>query len=142
MPNAKRNRVLPKKLGFFARFLNMSLYFNSVSQYTRCEIKSEVYFWKSVMTIQEFQNLIDRIYYSRDSERGVEGTFVWFTEEVGELAKEIRREQRDIERLRAEFADVFAWMSTLASLLGVDLTEAAKIYAAGCPKCESTPCDC
>ena len=44
------------------------------------------------MTIQEFQNLIERIYYNRDAERGVEGTFVWFTEEVGELAKEIRRE--------------------------------------------------
>ncbi len=94
------------------------------------------------MTIQEFQNLIERIYYNRDAERGVEGTFVWFTEEVGELAKEIRREHRDIERLRAEFADVFAWLSTLASLLGVDLTEAAKIYADGCPKCRSTPCDC
>ena len=79
------------------------------------------------MTIQEFQNLIERIYYNRDAERGVAGTFVWFTEEVGELAKEIRRAERDIERLRAEFADVFAWMSTLASLLGVDLTEAAKI---------------
>ena len=112
------------------------------SKYTRCEIKSEVYFWEPIMTIQEFQNLIERIYYDRDAERGVEGTFVWFTEEVGELAKEIRREQRDIERLRAEFADVFAWMSTLASLLGVDLTDAAKIYADGCPKCRSTPCSC
>ena len=87
MQNAKRNRVLKKKLGFFALFLNMSLYFKSVPQYTRCEIKSEVCFWKSVMTIQEFQNLIERIYYNRDAERGVEGTFVWFTEEVGELAK-------------------------------------------------------
>ena len=94
------------------------------------------------MTIQEFQNLIEQIYYDRDTERGVEGTFVWFTEEVGELAKEIRREERDLARLRAEFADVFAWLSTLASLLGVDLTEAAQIYAAGCPKCGSTPCDC
>ena len=94
------------------------------------------------MTIQEFQNLIERIYYNRDAERGVEGTFVWFTEEVGELAKEIRHEKRDMERLRAEFADVFAWLSTLASLLGVNLTEAARIYAEGCPKCGSIPCGC
>ena len=113
-----------------------------MAQYIRWASKSEAYFSKSLMTIQEFQKLIERIYYNRDAERGVEGTFVWFTEEVGELAKEIRREHRDIERLRAEFADVFAWMSTLASLLGVDLTEAAKIYADGCPKCRSTPCDC
>ena len=94
------------------------------------------------MTIREFQNLIEQIYYNRDAERGVDSSFVWFTEEVGELAKEIRREQRDMDRLRAEFADVFAWLSTLASLLGVDLTEAAEIYAAGCPKCQSTPCSC
>lgn len=94
------------------------------------------------MTIQEFQNLIERIYFDRDAKRGVDRTFVWFTEEVGELAKEIRREPRDIERLRAEFADVFAWLATLASLLNVDLVDAAQIYAAGCPKCRATPCAC
>lgn len=94
------------------------------------------------MTIQEFQNLIERIYFDRDAERGVDRTFVWFIEEVGELAKEIRLDPRDMERLRAEFADVFAWLSTLASLLGVDLTDAAQLYVDGCPKCRSTPCVC
>ena len=94
------------------------------------------------MTIREFQNLIEQIYFDRDAERGVDRTFVWFTEEVGELAKEIRREPRDMARLLAEFADVVAWLSTLASLLGIDLTDAAQIYANGCPKCQSTPCIC
>ena len=94
------------------------------------------------MTIQEFQNLIERIYFERDAGRGVDRTFVWFTEEVGELAKEIRREPQDGDRLREEFADVFAWLSTLASLLNVDLGDAARIYADGCPKCESVPCIC
>lgn len=94
------------------------------------------------MTVCEFQKLIERIYFDQDAARGVEGTFVWFTEEVGELAKEIRRDPRQTKRLRAEFADVFAWLATLANLLGVDLQEAAKIYAGGCPKCRSTPCGC
>ncbi len=94
------------------------------------------------MTIQEFQNLIEQIYFDRDAKRGVDRTFVWFVEEVGELAKEIRREPRDVERLRAEFADVLAWLSTLTSLLGIDLADAAQIYANGCPKCRSTPCVC
>ena len=94
------------------------------------------------MTIREFQNLIEQIYFDRDAKRGVDRTFVWLTEEVGELAKEIRREPRDIERLRAEFADVFAWLSTLASLLGIDAQDAAQIYANGCPKCQSTSCTC
>jgi NTP pyrophosphatase (non-canonical NTP hydrolase) len=94
------------------------------------------------MTIQEFQKKIEQTYFDRDAERGVDRTFVWFTEEVGELAKEVRREPRDRERLRSEFADVFAWLSTLASLLGIDLDDAAQIYADGCPKCGETPCVC
>ena len=94
------------------------------------------------MIIQEFQKLIEEIYFERDAQRGVEGTFVWFTEEVGELAREIRRQDRNMDRLRAEFADVFAWLSTLASLLRIDLQDAAQIYTSGCPKCLQTPCIC
>ena len=94
------------------------------------------------MTIQDFQKQIEAIYYTRDAARGVPLTFTWFVEEVGELAKEIRKQPHDIERLREEFADVFAWLVTLASLLGIDLEDAAHIYANGCPKCKTTPCSC
>lgn len=94
------------------------------------------------MTIQDFQKQIEAIYYTRDAERGVPLTFTWFVEEVGELAKEIRKEPQDMARLRAEFADVFAWLVTLASLLDIDLAEAAAIYATGCPKCNAVPCAC
>ena len=94
------------------------------------------------MTIEAFQKQIEAIYYERDAERGVPLTFTWFVEEVGELAKEIRKQPQDMERLREEFADVFAWLATLASLLGISLEDAAQIYAEGCPKCKNTPCDC
>ena len=94
------------------------------------------------MRIETFQKQIEAIYYARDAERGVPLTFTWLVEEVGELAKEIRKQPRDPTRLREEFADVFAWLATLASLLGVSLEDAAEIYAAGCPKCRATPCDC
>jgi NTP pyrophosphatase (non-canonical NTP hydrolase) len=91
--------------------------------------------------IGEFQKLIEAIYYERDSARGLAGTHMWFCEEVGELTRALRRGKR--EELTGEFADVFAWLSTLASIAGVDLEHAvAEKYGAGCPRCRSTPCDC
>jgi NTP pyrophosphatase (non-canonical NTP hydrolase) len=91
--------------------------------------------------IREFQKLIESIYFDKDSQRGLMGTFAWFVEEVGELSRELRA-GRDTAKLRAEFADVLAWLSTLASLAGVDLEEAAGKYGQGCPKCHRTPCVC
>jgi len=94
------------------------------------------------MKISEFQQLIENIYLDRDSQRGVDRNFVWFTEEVGELAREIRHQPRNKERLFEEFANVFAWLSTLASLLDIDLDKTVEMYASGCPKCGSIPCAC
>jgi NTP pyrophosphatase (non-canonical NTP hydrolase) len=93
------------------------------------------------MEIQEFQKLIERIYLERDSERGLAGTHMWFCEEVGELTRALRRGHQD--ELEGEFADVLAWLSTLASMAGIDLEAAArKKYARGCPRCEAEPCAC
>ena len=93
------------------------------------------------MHIGEFQRLIEAIYYERDSARGLAGTHMWFTEEVGELTRALRRNQR--EELEGEFADVLAWLATLASISGVDLERAARRkYAEGCPRCRKTPCAC
>jgi len=92
------------------------------------------------MQIREFQRLIEQIYFEKDSARGIEGTFRWFVEEVGELARAIRR--GDPTQLSEEFADVLAWLSTMSSICGVDLEEASRKYAAGCPKCAQIPCQC
>lgn len=93
------------------------------------------------MEIREFQRLIEEIYYARDSERGLEGTHMWFCEEVGELTRALRRGETG--ELAGEFADVLAWLSTLASISGVDLQDvAAAKYASGCPRCKATPCAC
>ncbi len=96
------------------------------------------------MTIAEFQKLIERIYFERDSARGSEKTFVWFIEEIGELAKALGRHDKvSPGNLAQEFADVLAWLTTLASLAEVDLEAAAKKkYGGGCPKCRSIPCAC
>ena len=93
------------------------------------------------MKIEEFQRKIEDIYFERDSARGLAGTHMWFCEEVGELTRALRRGHQD--ELEGEFADVLAWLSTLASIAGVDLTQAAlKKYGQGCPRCTSTPCAC
>lgn len=93
------------------------------------------------MEIAGFQKLIEAIYYERDSARGLAGTHMWFCEEVGELTRALRRDDR--EELEGEFADVLAWLSTMASIAGIDLEQAACAkYAKGCPRCEATPCSC
>ena len=93
------------------------------------------------MTVQEFQQQIEQIYFTKDAGRGWQETFIWFVEEVGELGRALRSEGR--EEIEAEFADVFAWLATLASIFEVDLEAAAvKKYGSGCPKCAHTPCTC
>jgi NTP pyrophosphatase (non-canonical NTP hydrolase) len=91
-------------------------------------------------TLRELQRAIEAAYLERDRRRGLGGTFLWFVEEVGELARALK--EGDPENLREEFGDVLAWLSTLASLSGVDLAAAAGPYLAGCPTCGGTPCAC
>jgi NTP pyrophosphatase (non-canonical NTP hydrolase) len=64
----------------------------------------------------------------------------WIAEEVGELAKAVRKGSRQ-DQLH-EFADVLAWVASLANQLDIDLDEAVERYARGCPRCGSIPCNC
>ena len=93
------------------------------------------------LTLAELQRLIADTYDAKDRQRGVEGTFMWFMEEVGELSAALRGGS-DAERA-AEFADVLAWLATLANIAGVDLEGAvAAKYGGGCPGCSQAPCVC
>ena len=92
------------------------------------------------MTITDFQRRIRDIYFDKDSRRGRDGTFRWLVEETGELARAMRKADRP--NLEEEFADVFAWLSSLATLEGIDMEAACAKYARGCPKCHRTPCAC
>lgn len=78
------------------------------------------------MKINEFQKWIDNRYGSRDRQRGTEATFMWFIEEVGELATALAG--NDFENKSEEFADVFAWLCTLANINDVDLEKACEKY--------------
>lgn len=78
------------------------------------------------MQISEFQELIARKYKKRDQERGVPRTFMWFVEEVGELATALA--SGDKVNTEEEFADVLAWLCTLANITDVDLEKACGKY--------------
>jgi len=81
------------------------------------------------MHISEFQQLISEKYKKRDLQRGVPATFMWFIEEVGELATALASNNE--QNRHEEFADVFAWLCTLANISGVDLEKACEKYTGG-----------
>ncbi len=95
----------------------------------------------STVTLDGFQQLIRQMYFEKDAARGVDGTFMWLMEEVGELAAALRSGTHE-ERL-GEFADVLAWLATIANVAGVDLGEAVtRKYGSGCPGCGRFVCSC
>jgi NTP pyrophosphatase (non-canonical NTP hydrolase) len=92
-------------------------------------------------TLGQFQTRIREMFGSKDAKRGIEGTFMWFMEEVGELSAALREGTK--EELALEFADVLAWLATLANIADIDLDAAIEAkYGKGCPKCVMTPCIC
>ena len=93
------------------------------------------------ITLGDFQQLIRDMYFEKDAARGIDGTFMWLIEEIGELAAVLRsgtkREQSE------EFADVLAWLATIANVSEVDLAAAVRDkYGSGCPGCGRLVCCC
>lgn len=87
------------------------------------------------LTIAGFQGLIRDKYFATDSARGTPATFMWFIEEVGELSTALANNApgksptpEERENLPEEFADVFAWLCTLANINGVDMEAALRKY--------------
>ena len=92
-------------------------------------------------TLAQLQQVIRDLYDAKDRQRGLGGTFMWFMEEVGELATALR--DGTTQGRAEEFADVLAWLATLANVAEVDLEEAVQAkYGAGCPGCGKSPCTC
>ena len=93
------------------------------------------------MHIHEFQKMMQRIYFHRDSKRGITGTFDLLTDEVKELAEALKTDNK--KALEDEFADVIAWLASLANVTNIDLEKATlNKYKNKCPKCGHSPCQC
>lgn len=84
------------------------------------------------LDLADFQKHIDARYGKVDRARGPAKTFLWLTEEFGELATAINTLEKSpadpaaLANLREEFADVIAWTCTLANVLDVDLAGALR----------------
>ena len=93
------------------------------------------------MHINEFQKMMWQLYFERDSERGTERTVDWLKDEVEELREALKK--GNVEAAKKEFADVFAWLASLANIVDINLEKAAiSKYHNKCPKCKLSPCDC
>ena len=85
--------------------------------------------------------MMHHLYFERDVERGKERTLEWLEEEVEELREAL--EEEDVKATEKEFADVFAWLASLANIVDINLEEAAlSKYSNKCPKCGLSPCNC
>jgi NTP pyrophosphatase (non-canonical NTP hydrolase) len=93
------------------------------------------------MHINEFQDMMRRLYFHKDFDRGVKGTYDWLVDETRELGEAL--EKGDKKEMESEFADVIAWLASLANVVNVDLQKATlDKYANVCPKCKRSPCQC
>lgn len=92
------------------------------------------------MQLDDFQQLMADTFGARDRARGIDATIAWLAEELGELARAVRKGTRD-EQLH-EVGDVLAWLASLTDQLGLSLDVAAARYESGCPHCHAMPCSC
>src|ERR1700688_483542 len=93
------------------------------------------------LTLTALQRIILQMYGEKDAARGDAATFLWLTEEFGELATALRSGTRD--ELASEMADVLAWLATLANIRGIELEEVfLRKYGQACPGCQAVPCVC
>jgi len=84
---------------------------------------------------------MSRIYFHRDSKRGMSGTYHRLVDEVKELGEALKTSDKKV--LENEFADVIAWLASLANIANIDLEKAAlNKYDNKCPKCRHMPCQC
>lgn len=89
------------------------------------------------VSIRHFQQLIKDRYFATDEARGTAATFLYLTEEFGELATALANNNKrsgtpptadERANLEEEFADVLAWLATLANINNVDLAATLEKY--------------
>ena len=95
------------------------------------------------MKISDFQDLLKELYLQNDLNRGVNSTFIWLIEEIGELATLLNSIDIDKKKVSEEIADIIAWTISIANILEIDIEKAlSDKYPNKCKKCSFSPCRC
>jgi NTP pyrophosphatase (non-canonical NTP hydrolase) len=94
----------------------------------------------TAMELAHFQDVMRRTYAATDAARGIPSTIAWLAEEVGELAQAVRKGTQ--QQQQHEIGDVLAWVISLANRLDIDVEDALRRFAYGCPRCGALPCEC
>jgi len=85
--------------------------------------------------------MMRELYYEKDRKRGIQKTMLWLVQEIGELSRALLEGNKS--QVEEEIADVFAWLSSVANLLDIDLEQVAvNKYPGSCPRCGKNPCIC
>ncbi|MFW9997256.1 MAG: MazG nucleotide pyrophosphohydrolase domain-containing protein [Candidatus Odinarchaeota archaeon] len=98
-------------------------------------------------TLYGWQLMFKKIYGNVNRVQSIEQIGFHLMEEIGEVAKEIRRS--NTEELKDELADVFAWIMGLIlkceDLLAKEILSSKLLwdrYPNSCHECEANPCTC
>ena len=95
------------------------------------------------MRISEFQALLKKLNIRKDLNRGINSTYIWLIEEIGELATLLNAQELDEKKISEELADVIAWTISIANILNIDIEKALDTkYPNKCKKCNFSPCNC
>ena len=94
-----------------------------------------------MVSLTEVQDMMKTLYFERDQKRGEPKTYNWLKDELEELGEALNENNKEL--LEAEFADVIAWLASLANLKNINLEKTFLTkYPNSCPKCKSSPCVC
>ena len=95
----------------------------------------------SVRNIKAAQDLMRKLYFSKDQKRGEEKTVLKLVEELGELSEAVLLNKHD--KISEEIADVIAWTLSVANLYDINVDEVFnQKYKGVCPECNDCPCVC
>lgn len=92
-------------------------------------------------SLAAWQEMFSRIYGNINKIKTKQAIWLHFFEELAEVSRELRH--GNVEKVREESADVFAWLMAFCTKLGIDIDEVTwRTYPGECNVCHEEKCTC